>query len=158
LSVRQFARHLGVSDRVISAWEAGGAAVRPRPGNQAILDESLRRCTPVERGRFDAALAGMPRDSRPPVAPMRWALIVDLPAADAELAATIASAVRAGSCWPQPTSGSRPAAKPVAAYTDAGVTGARCAPRLGCSRLCDGADVALMLHAPHGRALATVGP
>lgn len=94
MSVRQFARHLGVSDRAVSMWEAGGASVRPRPVNQAILDESLRRCSAVERHRFDAALTGMPDDSRPPRSPIRWALIVDLPAADVELAAAIASAVR----------------------------------------------------------------
>jgi hypothetical protein len=94
MSVRQFARHLGVADRVVSSWEAGGANVRPRPANQAILDESLRRCTAIERDRFDAALHGMPDDSRPR-SPIRWALIVDLPAGDADLAAVIATAVRA---------------------------------------------------------------
>jgi hypothetical protein len=94
MSLRQFARHLGVSDRVISSWEAGGAHVRPRPANQAILDESLHRCTPAERHRFEAALNGMPEDSRPPRSPIRWALIVDLPPEDADLAAAIAAAVR----------------------------------------------------------------
>jgi hypothetical protein len=80
---------------MVSTREAGAARARPRPVNQAILDESLRRCTPVERGRFESALSGMPADSRPPGSPIRWALMVDLPAGDAGLAATIASAVRA---------------------------------------------------------------
>ena len=94
MSIRQFARHLGVSDRMITKWEAGGLDVRPRWLNQAALDESLRRCTPFERNRFDGALAGMPEDSRPPRSPIRWSLIIDLPPENVELAATIAAAVR----------------------------------------------------------------
>ena len=94
MSVRQFARHLGVSDRMISKWEAGGASIRPRPNNQAALDQSLRQCTPFERNRFDGALQGMPEDSRRPRSPIRWSLIVDLPPEDVDLAATIAAAVR----------------------------------------------------------------
>ena len=35
MSVREFARHLGVSDRMVSKWEAGAADMRPRPVNQA---------------------------------------------------------------------------------------------------------------------------
>jgi hypothetical protein len=95
MSVREFALHLGVSDRMISKWEAGGASIRPRPVNQAALDESLRQCTPFERNRFDGALQGMPEDSRRPRSPIRWSLIVDLPSEDTDLAATIAAAVRA---------------------------------------------------------------
>src|SRR5215831_10153237 len=94
MSVRQFARHLGVSDRMISKWESGGARIRPRPVNQFALDESLRRCTPFERNRFDGALQGMPDDNPRPRSPIRWSLIVDLPPEDVELAATIAAAVR----------------------------------------------------------------
>ena len=94
MSVREFACHLGVSDRMISKWEAGAAGIRPRPVNQAALDESLRQCTPFERNRFDGALEGMPEDSRRPRSPIRWSLIVDLPSEDVDLAATIAAAVR----------------------------------------------------------------
>jgi hypothetical protein len=79
---------------MVSKWESGGSGIRPRPINQAALDESLRRCTPVERNRFDGALQGMPEDSRSPRSPIRWTLIVDLPPDDVELAATIAAAVR----------------------------------------------------------------
>ena len=93
MSVREFAAHLGVTDRIISKWEAGGARMRPRPVNQAALDESLRRCSPFERNRFDAALRGMPEDSRPYRSPMRWCLVIDLPPEDVEMAATIAAAV-----------------------------------------------------------------
>jgi transcriptional regulator with XRE-family HTH domain len=55
MSVREFAAHLGVSDRLVSKWEAGGHDIRPREVNQAALDESLRRCTEVERRRFATA-------------------------------------------------------------------------------------------------------
>jgi transcriptional regulator with XRE-family HTH domain len=55
MSVREFAAHLGVSDRLVSKWEAAGTDIRPREVNQAALDESLRRCTDEERGRFAAA-------------------------------------------------------------------------------------------------------
>jgi DNA-binding transcriptional regulator YiaG len=34
MSVREFAAHLGVSDRMVSKWEAGGPGLRPRPVNQ----------------------------------------------------------------------------------------------------------------------------
>jgi transcriptional regulator with XRE-family HTH domain len=54
MSVREFAAHLGVCDRLVSKWEAGGQRMRPREVNQAALDESLRRCTEVERRRFAA--------------------------------------------------------------------------------------------------------
>ena len=36
-SVRDFAGHLGVSDRMVSKWEAGAGAIRPRAVNQAAL-------------------------------------------------------------------------------------------------------------------------
>ena len=40
MSVREFAAHLGISDRMVSKWEAGGDTIRPRPLNQAALDTS----------------------------------------------------------------------------------------------------------------------
>ena len=52
MSVREFAAHLGVSDRMVSKWEAGGDAIRPRPLNQAVLDTSLQLGTAEERDRF----------------------------------------------------------------------------------------------------------
>src|SRR5262245_64055746 len=57
MSVREFAAHLGVSDRMVSKWEAGGEAMRPRSMNQAALDTSLAMATPETRTRFDR-LAG----------------------------------------------------------------------------------------------------
>lgn len=52
MTVRNFAEHLGVSDRVVSKWEAGRERVVPRPVNQAALDTSLSRCDPATRARF----------------------------------------------------------------------------------------------------------
>lgn len=54
MSIREFAAHLGVSDRIVSKWEAGRSEIRPRPVNQAALDESLRRASPADRERFAA--------------------------------------------------------------------------------------------------------
>ena len=62
MSVREFAAHLGVSDRMVSKWEAGGRGIRPRPINQQALDTSLRQADPEAQERFYAAMA-----SRPPV-------------------------------------------------------------------------------------------
>lgn len=53
MSVRAFAEHLGVSDRMVSKWEAGGTAIRPRPHNQSCLDTSLAMAKPDMKQRFD---------------------------------------------------------------------------------------------------------
>src|SRR5262249_57465860 len=79
MSIREFARHLGVSDRMVSKWEAGGSGIRPRPANQEALDESLRRCGPSERSRFDGALHGIPEDTHPPRSPIPPSLTFHLP-------------------------------------------------------------------------------
>ncbi|WP_374204284.1 hypothetical protein [Streptomyces sp. HPF1205] len=52
MSIRDFAAHLGVSDRVISKWEAGGEGYCPRPDSQAVLDTALARSTEDIRLRF----------------------------------------------------------------------------------------------------------
>lgn len=52
MSVREFAAHLGVSDRMVSKWEAAGETMRPRPVNQSALDTSLRLVTPEVGYRF----------------------------------------------------------------------------------------------------------
>ena len=57
MSVREFATHLGVSDRMVSKWEASGEAIRPRPMNQAALDTSLAMASREARTRFNQ-LAG----------------------------------------------------------------------------------------------------
>jgi hypothetical protein len=52
MSIREFAAHLGVSERMISKWEAGRDKIRPRPVNQAALDTALARCDPDTQARF----------------------------------------------------------------------------------------------------------
>ncbi|WP_084497504.1 helix-turn-helix domain-containing protein [Nocardia amamiensis] len=59
MSIREFAAHLGVHERLVSKWEAGGVRVHPRPINQAALDTSLARSDEVVRARF-AALIDQP--------------------------------------------------------------------------------------------------
>ncbi|MFC7424507.1 ABC transporter C-terminal domain-containing protein [Nocardia tengchongensis] len=59
MSIREFAAHLGVHERLVSKWEAGGDRVHPRPINQAALDTSLARSDDVVRARF-AALIDQP--------------------------------------------------------------------------------------------------
>jgi transcriptional regulator with XRE-family HTH domain len=52
LGVRDFAAYLGVSDRMVSKWEAGGAGLAPRQVNQAALDTCLARVSDDVRARF----------------------------------------------------------------------------------------------------------
>jgi formylglycine-generating enzyme required for sulfatase activity len=52
MSIRDFAAHLGISERMISKWEAGKENIRPRPVNQAALDTALSRCDPDTKARF----------------------------------------------------------------------------------------------------------
>jgi formylglycine-generating enzyme required for sulfatase activity len=52
MSIREFAAHLGVSERMISKWEAGRENIHPRPVNQAALDTALTRCDPDTKARF----------------------------------------------------------------------------------------------------------
>jgi transcriptional regulator with XRE-family HTH domain len=56
LSVRDFADYLGVSDRAVSKWEAGGESYRPRADSQAALDTALIRATGEAKARFAEAL------------------------------------------------------------------------------------------------------
>ncbi|WP_169811574.1 helix-turn-helix domain-containing protein [Nocardia shimofusensis] len=67
MSIREFAAHLGVHERLVSKWEAGGSRVHPRPVNQAALDTSLARSDEVVRARF-AALIDQPLLDRKPAA------------------------------------------------------------------------------------------
>ncbi|MGF6882157.1 transcriptional regulator with XRE-family HTH domain [Nocardia sp. GAS34] len=64
MSIRDFAAHLGVHERLVSKWEAGGVRVHPRPVNQAALDTSLARSDDVVRARF-AAMLDQPLIDRP---------------------------------------------------------------------------------------------
>lgn len=53
MSIYEFADRLGVSDRMISKWEAGGEKIHPRPVNQAALDTFLDQSSPEVRERFE---------------------------------------------------------------------------------------------------------
>ncbi|MBM9435155.1 hypothetical protein JT723_04740 [Streptomyces bryophytorum] len=70
MSIRDFAAHLGVSDRVISKWEAGGEDYTPRPDSQAVLDTALARSSDESRARFSEAL-GRPAVAAPNAAHIR---------------------------------------------------------------------------------------
>jgi formylglycine-generating enzyme required for sulfatase activity len=65
MSVRRFAEHLGVSDRMVSKWEAGGEGIRPRPLNQEALDTSLAMASPEEKRRFADLVGGRVPPGRP---------------------------------------------------------------------------------------------
>ncbi len=57
MSIREFARHLGVSDRMVSKWEAGADRIHPRPINQEALDTFLARSSPEVQERFALLIA-----------------------------------------------------------------------------------------------------
>lgn len=57
MSVREFADHLGVSDRIVSKWEAAGTS-RPKAVNQSALDTSLARCDAADVARFRLLVSG----------------------------------------------------------------------------------------------------
>jgi transcriptional regulator with XRE-family HTH domain len=54
-SIRRFAGRLGVSERMVSKWEAGGEQLTPRPDSQSLLDTMLARAPEDVRLRFEAA-------------------------------------------------------------------------------------------------------
>ncbi|MBE1486762.1 DUF5919 domain-containing protein [Plantactinospora soyae] len=56
MSIRDFAEHLGVSERTVSKWEAGQVGVYPRPEMQAALDTSLAQAEGDARSRFSSIL------------------------------------------------------------------------------------------------------
>ncbi|MEV4115968.1 SUMF1/EgtB/PvdO family nonheme iron enzyme [Nonomuraea sp. NPDC049695] len=58
MSISQFAAHLGVGERLISKWEAGGEKLHPRPVNQDALDTSLANSPEEVHVRF-ADLLGL---------------------------------------------------------------------------------------------------
>jgi formylglycine-generating enzyme required for sulfatase activity/DNA-binding XRE family transcriptional regulator len=59
MTVRDFAQVLGVSDRAVSKWEAGGEEYVPRPDSQAMLDTMLEQKVSADaRARFAATIDG----------------------------------------------------------------------------------------------------
>jgi transcriptional regulator with XRE-family HTH domain len=57
LTIRDFADHLGVAERTVAKWEAGGSAMVPVPVMQAALDTVLERASDEAKGRFGMLLA-----------------------------------------------------------------------------------------------------
>lgn len=58
MSLREFATHLGVSDRSVAKWTGPTARVLPRPVNQAALDTSLCMAAEHERELIAVLLGG----------------------------------------------------------------------------------------------------
>jgi formylglycine-generating enzyme required for sulfatase activity len=56
MSQRDFAAHLGVSERMVTKWESGGDKMHPRHVNQSALDSSLSTAPPDVRARFGELL------------------------------------------------------------------------------------------------------
>src|SRR5215470_6820918 len=56
LSVRGFAAYLGVNERTVTKWEAGGISVRPRPELQAALDTALEQASGEAVARFETTI------------------------------------------------------------------------------------------------------
>lgn len=63
MDTRAFAKHVGVSHKVISKWTAGG---HPALKSQAVLDESLAEATPEQQARFWTLLEGCSACGQPP--------------------------------------------------------------------------------------------
>jgi hypothetical protein len=71
MSIRAFAAHLGVSERMVSKWEAAGAGIHPRPVNQAALDSSLAASSSDEHVRFTGLVTpGRPIEPPPAEGPL----------------------------------------------------------------------------------------
>jgi DNA-binding transcriptional regulator YiaG/tetratricopeptide (TPR) repeat protein len=64
MTVREFAEHLGVTDRTVSKWEAPYASGNFRPETQQILDTALRAAPEEVRERFDVTASNL-RVERP---------------------------------------------------------------------------------------------
>lgn len=75
MTIREFAAHLGVSERMVSKWE--GENVIPRPVNQSALDTSLATSTAEEQARFAETVETAP--SQPTVRIVRQAAPADEP-------------------------------------------------------------------------------
>lgn len=71
MSIRDFAQNLGVSERTVSKWEAGGNTVRPRPEMQAALDTALGRAEGQAADRFVAATGEIVLQDKPVAAGFR---------------------------------------------------------------------------------------
>jgi transcriptional regulator with XRE-family HTH domain len=59
MTIRDFADHLGVAERTVAKWEAGGSAMVPVPVLQAALDTVLARASDEAKVRFAMLLAAL---------------------------------------------------------------------------------------------------
>ena len=66
LTIRDFAEHLGVAERTVAKWEAGGPAIVPAPIMQAALDTMLARTSDDAKARFGMLLAATQDPTRFP--------------------------------------------------------------------------------------------
>ncbi|TCC47968.1 XRE family transcriptional regulator [Kribbella capetownensis] len=82
LSIREFAERIGVSERMVSRWEACGVRIRPRPINQEGLDTLLAAASEDERSRFAARLQGLEQENNAPTADQSTARDVARPQAN----------------------------------------------------------------------------
>ncbi|SEG75526.1 Formylglycine-generating enzyme, required for sulfatase activity, contains SUMF1/FGE domain [Thermomonospora echinospora] len=79
MSIRAFAAHLGVSERMVSKWEKGAESIHPRPVNQQALDSSLAASSADVQARF-ANLVGPTAVPAPAANPARQATQPAVPA------------------------------------------------------------------------------
>lgn len=72
LSVRDFARLMGIPARTVSKWEQAGSNREPRPHMQAMLDTALARADDDAKARFSRALGTnrRPEESQPVDSPV----------------------------------------------------------------------------------------
>lgn len=59
LTYADMAGQMGITDRMIAKWIAGGADITPRPVNQHALDSLLAKAAPDARRRFIQATMGL---------------------------------------------------------------------------------------------------
>lgn len=63
MTLHSFAGRLGVTERMVSAWEARGEAITPRPVNQSALDSTLEESSAEQQARFIEMLGLTPQPS-----------------------------------------------------------------------------------------------
>ncbi|GAA1270195.1 hypothetical protein GCM10009677_23680 [Sphaerisporangium rubeum] len=110
MSIRAFAAHLGVSERMVSKWEAAGTGIHPRPVNQAALDSSLAASTSDEHARFAGLVtpATLTRAGLVPAGPARADLVIPAVPARAGLATPAVPARADPSAGPSPVTTGHP--------------------------------------------------
>jgi transcriptional regulator with XRE-family HTH domain len=71
MSVREFAAHLGVGERMVSKWDARGNTIVPRPFHQQLLDVCLAQASKREQERFSGLWVERVTPPEPPPVPER---------------------------------------------------------------------------------------